>query len=624
VLAGVERVQAWVVTALVVSTTAFALYTGAVGPYEAPVQRGVFVFLMLPLVFLLTPSHLGLPKPAELALDFALALAAFVVMAWYIWHFERLYSDPFLWPADIVIGLIGFGLVLEAVRRTVGLPITIIMIAFLIFAYFGPQVPVKMLRHGGLDAETMVSMIFYGTDGVFGTPIGVCATFIVVIMMFGALLMATGGAELFMNIAKIVAGRFVGGPAKIAVVGSAMMGMITGATVANVATTGPVTIPMMKRAGYDPRFAGAVEALASSGGQLMPPIMGAAAFIMIDYLNISYGQLVVHAIIPALLYFASVLLIVHVRSVKRGFKPIPPAEIPRLWDELRRRGHMLLPLVVLIYMLSERYSIMYVAFFNVVCTILVSFLRRETRLGLQGFMAAFRDAITSMVPLVAICAGAGILIGVLTATGLNLKITYLIEYVAQGSLLVTLLLTMVACIILGMGLPTVAAYIVLATLVPASLTNLGVSPIAAHLFIFYFAILSAITPPVCTGAYVAAGIAQADPVQTGFAAIRLGIVVFLLPFAFVYDPALLLIGSWGEVAFFVGTSALGIVFWAYGLEGWLGGALAWPVRAGLLAAGAMLIWPNVLISGIGLVIGLGALTPSLMRRSQRRRSAAIN
>ena len=239
--------------------------------------------------------------------------------------------------------------------------------------------------------------------------------------------------------------------------------------------------------------------------------------------------------------------------------------------------------------------------------------------------AAFHDAIASMVPLVAICAGAGVLIGVLTATGLNLKITYLIEYVAQGSLLVTLLLTMVACIILGMGLPTVAAYIVLATLVPASLINLGVPPIAAHLFIFYFAILSAITPPVCTGAYVAAGIAQTDPIQTGIAAIRLGIVVFLLPFAFVYDPALLLLGSWGEVIFFVGTSALGIVFWAYGLEGWLGGAIGWPARVALLASGALLIWPDVLMSGIGLVIGLGALSPSLMRRyNGRRGSVALN
>jgi TRAP transporter 4TM/12TM fusion protein len=303
---------------------------------------------MLPLVFLLARSRLPLGTAAELALNTVLALAAVAVMTWYVWHYERLYSDPFLSQSDIVIGVVGVVLVLEAVRRTVGMSITVILIAFLFFAYYGRQVPVKVLRHGGLDAETAVSMIFYGTDGVFGTPIGVSATFIVVIMLFGALLMATGGVELFMIIAKIIAGRFVGGPAKIAVVGSAMMGMITGATVANVATTGPVTIPMMKRAGYEPRFAGAVEALASSGGQLMPPIMGAAAFIMIDYLNISYAQLVAHAIIPAVLYFASVLLIVHVRSVKRGFQPIPPAEIPALGAELKRRGHMLLPLVVLI------------------------------------------------------------------------------------------------------------------------------------------------------------------------------------------------------------------------------------------------------------------------------------
>lgn len=616
VLTLLETAKRATVTALVLVATGFALYTGATGPYEAPVQRGFFVLVMLPLVFLLTRSRLTRNDTVELLLSFLLSAVSTVVMSWYLWHFERLYSDPFLWRSDIVIGMIGLALILEAVRRTVGLSITVIFIAFLVFAYFGPQIPVRLLRHGGLDFETMTSMIFFGTDGVFGAPIGVSATFIVIIVMFGALMMASGGAELFMNIAKILAGRFVGGPAKIAVVGSAAMGMITGATVANVATTGPVTIPMMKRAGYDPRFAGAVEALASSGGQLMPPIMGAAAFIMIDYLNISYTQLIAHAIVPALLYFFSVLLIVHVRSVKRGLEAVPAEEIPHLGEELKRRGHMLLPVVVLVGMLAERYSIMYVAFFTVATTMVVCMLRRETRLSLKGFYGAFEDAMSGMVPLVAICAGAGILIGTLTATGLNLKITYLIEYVAQGSLFVTLLLTMVACIILGMGLPTVAAYIVLATLVPASLINLDVPPVAAHLFIFYFAILSAITPPVATGAYVAAGIARTNPIETGFMAIRLGIVVFLLPFAFVYDPALLMLGPWSEVIFFVATSALGIFLWALGLEGYFGGPLASPVRAGLLLAGGLLIWPDMIVSAAGMALGLISLAPVLVRMAR--------
>jgi TRAP transporter 4TM/12TM fusion protein len=538
-------------------------------------------------------------------------------------HFERLYSDPFLETADIWLGGIGLLLVLESVRRTVGLGITLMLAAFLAFAYFGDEIPLAELRHGGLDVETIVSIIFFGTDGVFGTPIGVCATFIVVIIMLGAFLTATGGAELFMNIAKSVAGRFVGGPAKIAVVGSALMGMITGATVANVATTGSVTIPMMKRAGYDPRFAGAVEALASSGGQLMPPIMGAAAFVMIDYLNMGYGQLMVHAIVPALLYFLSVLMIVHVRSVKFGFKAIPKSEIPSLLGEMKQRGHMLIPIVVLVYMLSYRYSIMYVAFFAVISAMVVCMLRPATRLNARGFYDALYDAMAGMCPLVAICAGAGILLGVLTATGLNLKITYLIDVVAGGSLFFTLVLTAIACIILGMGLPTVAAYVVLATLVPASLIKLGVPAIAAHLFIFYFAILSAITPPVCTGAYVAAGIAKADPVQTGFVAIRLGLVVFLLPFAFVYDPALLMIGTAGEIVLHVTTCVIGILYWAYGLEGHFHRDLGVFPRALLIAAGVMLIWPSFWVSLAGLVLGGAVLAPRHLARNADRRGFQV-
>ncbi len=607
-----DRLTYWSVAALVVTGSAFALYTGATGPFEAPVQRGFFVLVFLPLVFLLSPSKLPLPAALETVLNYLLALATITVMGWNLMHSERLYAEPFLETPDIVLGAIGLVLVLEAVRRTVGLAITIILVLFLLYAFFGRHIPIDELRHAGLDFETMVSIIFYGTDGVFGTPIAVCATFIVIIIMLGAFLTSCGGAEFFMNISKIVAGGLKGGPAKIAVIGSALMGMITGATVANVATTGSVTIPMMKRSGYDPHFAGAVEALASSGGQLMPPIMGAAAFVMIDYLNLSYSQLVIHAIVPALLYFYSVLLIVHVRSVKEGFTAIPKSEIPKAGDELRQRGHMILPIVVLVILLTQRYGVMYVAFFATLTAMIVCQFRKETRLDARGYFETFHASASGMVSLVAICAGAGILIGTLTATGLNLKITYLIEFVAQGNLLITLLMTMVACIILGMGLPTVAAYVVLATLVPASMIKLGVPPVAAHLFIFYFAILSAITPPVCTGAYVAAGIAKADPVKTGFTAMRLGMVVFLLPFAFVYDPELLLIGGdMGRATLHISTCALGIAFWAWGLEGYFRDHLGMIPRALLMVSGVMLIWPDAWISMAGLVIGVIGLLPSL-------------
>lgn len=616
-LAALSVTKRWSMSVLIIIASGFTLYTGATGPFESPVQRGFFILVLLPLVFLHTPSKLFKDPTTEIISAFALSLLTLVTMTWSLINFERLYSEPFIDPIDIFFGLLGLTLIIEAVRRTVGMAITLILIGFLIFAYFGESIPWRMLRHGGLDLETIASTIFYGTDGVFGTPVGVTATFIVMIMILGAFLTATGTSELFMNVAKSLAGRYTGGSAKIAVVGSALMGMITGATVANVATTGTVTIPMMKKAGYDARFAGAVEALASSGGQLMPPIMGAAAFVMIDYLNISYGTLVTHAIVPAILFFFSVLMIVHVRSVKEGFKPIPADQIPNPWLELKKRGHMLSPIVLLIVLLSMRYGIMYVAFFAVVTAMIICQLRAETRLNLMGYYRAFEAAMLGLIPLVAITAGAGILIGVLSATGLNLKITFLIEYIAQGSLLITLLLTMVACIILGMGLPTVAAYVVLATLVPGSLINLGISPIAAHLFIFYFAILSAITPPVCTGAYVAAGIAKADPVQTGMAAIRLGLVVFLLPFAFVIEPSLIMIGSYSDSAIYITTSVIGIVFWAYGLEGYYTKLLSPPVRTCLILAGAMLIWPNLWSSLAGLVLGGVILAPLFLQNRKR-------
>jgi TRAP transporter 4TM/12TM fusion protein len=608
-----ETVKRYVIVVLVVTGTCFALYTGATGPFPAPVQRGFMVLVLLPLVFLVAPSKLFRNQTLETAFSLLLGALTVFVMTWDLVNIERLYSDPFISDFDITLGLIGLGLVLEGVRRTVGLAILILLVLALVYAFAGPYIPIDQLKHGGLDIEILVSQIFYGTDGVFTAPIGVVSTFIIVIIMLGAVLTNSGGAELFMNLAKIVAGRFVGGPAKIAVIGSAMMGMITGATVANVATTGTVTIPMMIRAGYRRTFAGAVEALASSGGQLMPPIMGAAAFIMIDFLNLSYTSLMYHAIVPALIYFFSVLMIVHVRSVKNGFQPIPAEEIPEFRTEMKARGHMILPIIILVVLLANRFGIMYVAFFAVVGSLVIAMFRPETRLDLRGLYNVAHDAMLAMVPLVAICAGAGILIGVLTATGLNLRITLLIEYVAQGNLFMTLFLTMIACIILGMGLPTVAAYVVLAILVPASLTNLGINVVAAHLFIFYFAILSAITPPVCTGAYVAAGIAKCNPVRTGFVAIRLGLVVFLLPFAFVYDTSLLLMGEWSRIFVTVSTCVVGCWLWAIGLEGYLKRPVSMVLRGFFIVAGAMLIWTDPVISASGFALGAVSLLVVYLR-----------
>ncbi len=608
----IKSAKRFFVVALVLATSGFALYTGGAGPFEAPLQRGIFLLLMLPLVFLTIPSGLFRREVAEDAFGLLLAALAIGVMTWNAVNFVRLYSSPFLSVSDILIGAAGLIIVLESVRRTVGLAITLIFAGFLVYGYFGGQIPISALRVSGLDVETTVSTVFYGTYGVFGTAVGVAATFIILVVILGALLTASGGAEFFMNIAKSLAGRFTGGPAKVAVIGSALMGMITGSTVANVATVGSVTIPMMKRSGYERHFAAAVEALASCGGQLMPPIMGAAAFLMTDYLNIDYFEVMRYAVVPALLYFFTIFCIVHVHSARKGFRPLPQTEMPDLWQEVKARGHMLLPVVALVILLSYRLDIMYAAFFAVVGSMVTCMLRPATRLNLRGFYGALEDAMRAMCPLAAICAGAGILIGVLTATGLSLKITYLIQSVANGSLFITLLMTMVACIILGMGLPTVAAYVVLATLIPASMVKLGVVPVAAHMFIFYFAILSAITPPVCIGAYVAAGIADANPMKVGITAIRLGVIAVLLPFAFVYNPSLLLIGTPMQIAFSIGTALLGILYWAFGLEGYFARPLGVYARVMLIIAGALLVWPELWVSIAGFAIGTSALVPAFL------------
>jgi TRAP transporter 4TM/12TM fusion protein len=340
---------------------------------------------------------------------------------------------------------------------------------------------------------------------------------------------------------------------------------------------------------------------------------------MIDYLNISYGELMLRAVVPAFLFFFAVFLIVHFRSVKIGIQPLSPALIPSLGAELKARGNMLLPIGVLVVLLGLQFSVMYAGFLAVAAALVVCQFRPSTRLDAAACLRAFGDAMNGMLTLLPVCAGAGVLIGVMTATGLNLKLTYLIEDLAQGRLFPALLLTMVASIVLGMGLPTVAAYVVLATLIPATLTKLGILPIAAHLFLFYFAILSAITPPVCTGAYVAAGIANTDPVRTGFTAIRLGAVCLLLPFAFVYEPALLLIGTPSRIALHLGTCAVGILFWAVALEGhWRGPLPALP-RVILLVSGVLLIWPDPWISTCGAVLGaLAVVLVAGARRAENR------
>ncbi len=596
----------------------FTLYTGAMGALVAPAQRGIHVLLMIPVMFLMKGSKI-LKGHVETVVALVLTVGGMAAMGWYLLSWERLYADPYLTPLDLTMGIIGILVIIEATRRLAGTGITVLIILFILYALLGRYIPSDFLAHRGFTPAELVYMIFYGTEGIFSTPIAVCATFIILIVMFGGFLTVSGAAEFFMNAAQSIAGGYRGGPAKIAVVASGFLGMITGASVANVATTGSVTIPMMKRMGFQPHYAGAVEALASSGSQIMPPIMGAAVFIMVEYVMIPYVKICLYALPAAILFFLAVFLAVHFHAVKDGMQGIPKEQRPRFWNEIKRNGHLIISIILLLYLLSEWIAPMFAITFVIGAHILISWLRPTTRIGPKRFVEGTIQGIRAMAPLTAVCAGAGIIIGILCMTGMGMRLSFLIEYLSRGELILALLFTAIACLILGMGLPTVAAYVVLASIVPPVLNKMGVDVFPAHMFIFYFAILAGITPPVCTAAYCAAGIADADPMKTGLAASRLGFVCFLLPFAFVYDPAILGQGTPTQIAIAIFFTTAAIFAWAAFVEGYFFlGKLSMVQRVLMGVCSLALIHPNYLLSSMGMVVAMITLfTPKLfsLRRS---------
>jgi TRAP transporter 4TM/12TM fusion protein len=586
----------------------FTLYTGAAGALVAPAQRGIHLLLIIPVMFLLKGSKV-LKGRAETVLNLVLIVAGMAAMGWYILVWERLYADPNLATMDFLMGIIGILVVIEATRRLAGTGITVLIILFILYALFGRQIPFDFLAHRGFTPSELVYMIFYGTEGIFSTPVAVCATFIILIVMFGGYLTVSGAADFFMNVAQSITGGYRGGPAKIAVISSGLLGMITGASVANVATTGSVTIPMMKRMGFAPHYAGAVEALASSGSQIMPPIMGAAVFIMVEYVMIPYLKICIYALPAALLYFVSVFVVVHFHAVKDGMQGIPKDQRPHFWEEIKRSGHLMIPIFLLLYLLSEWMSPMFAVTLVIGAHILISWLRPATRIGPKRFVEGTVQGIEAMAPLTAVCAGAGIIIGILCMTGLGMRLGFLIELLSQGHLLLALIFTAIACLILGMGLPTVAAYVVLASIVPSILLKMGVGVFPAHMFIFYFAILAGITPPVCTAAYCAAGIAGTDPMKTGLTATRLGFVCFLLPFAFVYDPAILGQGTPSQIVLAIFFTTAAVFAWAAFVEGFFffTGKLNIVQQVLMGICSIALIHPSYLLSSIGLIVALIAL-----------------
>jgi len=498
---------------------------------------------------------------------------------------------------DLLGGLLALLVVLELARRTTGWGLVVVAILALIYAVTGSYLP-GFLAHRGYGFTRLMEHLYLSTEGIWGVPLGVSADFVYLFVLFGALLDMAGGGALLIGLADRATGRTRGGPAKTAALASALMGSLSGSAVANVVTTGTFTIPLMRRSGFRPFFAGAIEAAASTGGQLMPPVMGAGAFILATWTNIPYPQVAVAAIVPAFLYYVALLMAIHFRAGRMGLE----GGRAQVREPVLSRLHLLLPLGFVVLFLAMGRSPMRAAFWGVVSALVISFLTRETRPSPGRIEKALLAAGAGAVQVAAACAAAGVVVGVASLTGIGLRMSELIITLSQGNLFLALLLTALGSIVLGMGLPTTAAYVVLAALGAPALIQLGVPVLAAHLFIFYFGCISNVTPPVSLAAYAASGIAGSPPLRTAWTAMVLASGGFIVPFMFVYGPPLLLVGSPGEIALVVGTAAAGVTALAGSTMGYLRGNLAIWERV-LLGVGAVaLIFPDPASDGFGLLV----------------------
>ncbi len=581
----------------------FQLYTAAFGVFPAQIQRAVHLAFATPLIFLLYPATSKGSRSSMNPLDIVLALLGTSIGLYMV----VFYGDIMLRGGlptfmDLFFGAMAVLLVLEAARRVVGLPISLIAALFIAYALLGPYIP-GMLGHRGFAMKRILSHLYLTTEGILGLPLGVSATFVYLFILFGAFLHKSGLGKFFIDLALAATGHTVGGPAKVAVLASGLFGTISGSSVANVVTTGTFTIPLMKSIGYPAHFAGAVEAAASTGGQLMPPIMGAAAFVMSEFIGVPYVKIAIAAALPAVLYYLAVGFMVHMEALRLGLKGLPKETLPDPKKVLKDGGHLLIPLGVIIYMLVSGYTPLRAALVCIIATVVVAMMRKNTRLKVSDIMEALENGARGALGVAAACACAGIIIGIVTLTGLGLKMANGIIMLAGGSFFFTLFFTMIASIILGMGLPTTAKYIILASMAAPAIQKFGVPPIAAHMFILYYGIIADLTPPVALAAYAGAGIAGANAMKTGWVSLRLAIAAFLIPYIFAYDPSLLLIDTTIFQVMSVSVTALiGAFCLAVAGAGFWYGKLTLVERVIVFAAALMLIKPGIYTDIAGVLI----------------------
>ncbi len=605
----------------------YSAYYGALSPLQ---QRGILLFASLFIgfvIYALNGKKRDLKRDKVPIYDIIIALS---LLASGIYFFLSTTPSKVLnrgvWGPtsfELIFGIIITVLILELTRRSVGMPIVIVALLFLGYAIFGPYLPGD-LNHKAYTLFDLSEYLFWTTEGVFSIPLGACATFVIVFIIFGAFLDKLGGGEFFIRLAYSVAGHIKGGPALTSVISSALMGMISGSSVSNVVTTGTFTIPLMKKTGYRPLFAAAVEAVSSTGGQFMPPVMGVAAFVMSDMTDIPYWKIALSAFIPAFLYFLSIGIMVYLEADKEGLEGIPKSETPPFWKTLGEGLHLIIPVFILVYeLMILKASPQKAGVYTVAATIIVGILEKYIKrryIPWREILDALKAGTMIMVPVVAASATAGLVIGIVSLTGLGVFFSKIIIQIAHGNLLGTLILSMVACILLGMGVPTTAAYIITSILTVPVIIKLGIGLLPAHLFVLYFAVLSFITPPVALSAYAASGIAGTNAMKTGYMAWKLGLAGFFVPFMFVFNPSLLLQGNVADIIIYTVIAILGISFLAVSLEGWYKGKLSLPIRAIIFILILTLIKPNILLNlgALGIIVLILFSKGLYIRRSQIR------
>lgn len=606
-----------IVAVWLIAMSLFQLYSSNFGLMTTNIQRTYHLGFAMVAIFLLYPFRKNSPQDRFSVFDMAFAVLSLVINGYLIVNFNSIVSrGAKVTGFEYILGIIAILLVLEAGRRVLGNGLPILASVFLLYCYFGRYAP-GLFIHRGFTIERIVQHMYLVPEGIYGVALGVSATFVFLFILFGAFLNESGGAQFFNDLALGMAGRMAGGPAKVAIFASGLLGTINGSSIANTATTGAFTIPLMKKVGYKPHFAGAVEATSSTGGQIMPPVMGAAAFIMAEFLSVPYTSIIKAAIVPAVLYYFGIFMSVHLVAKKEKLQGLPKDMLPDLKRVMKTKGHLLIPLVVVIALLITGRTPVFAAFWGTIGVIAVSYIRKETRMSLNKLLTALEMGARSALGVAIACALVGFVIGTSSLTGLGLNISNNLVEMAGGNLLLTLIFAMVGCLILGMGLPTTANYIVTSTIIAPALVKLGVLPMAAHLFVLYFGIMADVTPPVCLAAFTGAGIAGASPGKTGITATKLAIAAFILPYMFVYSPQLLLheVTFTGIISILI-TSVTGIVCLAGSTMNYLITDNNIIERLFLLASGIMMIKPGLTTDIVGLSIAAVVVVMQIMRRKR--------